>query len=127
MAVPDEGTLAVKRSKAVDDYIDTQPEPVRPILRKVRRIWHAATPKSGEAIKYDMPMITLDGKSLVYFAAWKHHIGMYPIPRGDAEFESLVGPYRSHKDTVKFVYEDAIPYEVIEHIAEYVVQHHLRS
>jgi uncharacterized protein YdhG (YjbR/CyaY superfamily) len=110
----------------VDDYIAARPPEAQKVLKSVRKIWHDETPNSGEGFKYQMPMITLEGESLVYFAGWKNHLGMYPIPRGDAAFEASVRPYRSDKDTVKFPYEDPLPEDVIRLIARFVVDQRLR-
>ena len=61
----------------VDEYIRTFPEDVQIILEKVRQTIRNAVPMAEETISYQMPTISLSGRSLVYFAAWKHHIGLY--------------------------------------------------
>ena len=63
-----------------------------------------------------MPTITLDGHSSVYFAAWKHHIGVYPIPRADEALEKDLAPYRSTKDTVRLPLDQPIPYDLVERV-----------
>jgi uncharacterized protein YdhG (YjbR/CyaY superfamily) len=106
---------------SVDDYIGRYPDDVRLILEQVRGALHRAVPAAGEKISYQMPTITLDGGSLVYFAAWKHHIGLYPIPTADDELEQAVAPYRAAKDTVRFRYDRPIPYDLIERLAAFLV------
>ena len=105
----------------IDDYINALPEDIRPIVEKVRQTLHAAVPGSGETISYQMPTITVNGQSLVYFAGWKHHIGMYPLPEGDADFDRDIVPYRAVKSTLRFPYAKPIPYELIGRMARLLV------
>ena len=79
---------------SVDDYIAAAAVDVRPILEDIRRTMHEAVPGAGEAIKYDMPTLTLDGRSVVHVAAWKHHIGLYPLPDGDPALTAELAPVR---------------------------------
>ena len=82
-------------------------------------------PDAGETISYQMPTVTMDGKYLVYFAAWKQHIGMYPIPVAGEALENRIAPYRGAKDAVKFLYKKPIPYDLIEQIADLLVSRRL--
>ncbi|MFC9790189.1 iron chaperone [Rhodococcus sp. NPDC127528] len=101
----------------VDEYIASFPDDVRAILEQIRALLHAVVPGSGETISYDIPTVTLGGKSLVYFAGWKHHVSVYPLPAGDPEFERELAPYKSGPGTAKFPLGKPIPYELIERIA----------
>lgn len=97
----------------VEDYIQSFPDEVQAILQRVRSTIHQAVPGSGETISYQMPTITVNDRSLVYFAGWKQHIGMYPVPEGDPEFTRDIAPYRAVTSTVKFPYRKPIPYDLI--------------
>jgi hypothetical protein len=57
---------------------------------------------STPVIRYGMPALQLDGVTLLHFRAWKRHVGLYPIYRGPAAFEAVVGPCRSEKDSGRF-------------------------
>ncbi len=105
----------------IDDYIASYPGEIQEILVEVRRVLHSVVPNSGEKISYQMPTITLDDRSLVYFAAWKHHLGLYPIPQADPELESRIAPFRGSKDSVRFPYKNPIPYDLIQDVAELLV------
>lgn len=105
-----------------DEYISGCAKDVQEILGRIRRIFADLVPAAGEKISYQMPTVTMDGQSLVYFAAWKQHIGMYPIPVAEEALESRILPYRGSKDTVKFFYRKPIPYDLIEQIAELLVR-----
>jgi uncharacterized protein YdhG (YjbR/CyaY superfamily) len=102
--------------ESVDDYISSFPEDVQAILQEVRRTIHQAVPGAEETIKYKMPTVTLQGKSLLHFAGWQHHIGLYPIPAGDPEFEQDIAPYRE-KATARFPLDKPIPYQLIQRLA----------
>lgn len=106
----------------VDDYVNSHPEQVQSILNEIRRTIAAVVPSYGERISYQMPTATVDGHDLVYFAAWKHHIGMYPVPVGDAAFEQELAPYRAVRSTVRFPYKKPIPYPLIGAMVELLMQ-----
>ncbi len=101
----------------IDAYIETFPEEVQTILREVRRRIGKAVPAADETISYGIPTFTLEGRYLVYFAGWKHHISVYPIPTGDATFDHEVEPYVAGKGTLKFPLTEPIPYNLIERVA----------
>ncbi|WAB80431.1 DUF1801 domain-containing protein [Microcella daejeonensis] len=103
---------------AVDDYIARFPADVQPILRAVRAAIHAGVPEASEQIRYGMPAVMLDGRYALHFAGWKNHVGLYPVPRGDEEFESLIGSYRSATDTVTLLYSKPLPVGLITRIAQ---------
>jgi uncharacterized protein YdhG (YjbR/CyaY superfamily) len=100
----------------VDDYIASFPENVQEILRELRRTIRKAAPGAEETIRYAMPTVTLNGKYLVCFAAWKHHIGLYPVPALDEALEQEISPYRTGKDTVRLPLRKPIPYDLVERL-----------
>ncbi|MEU7999937.1 DUF1801 domain-containing protein [Catellatospora sp. NPDC049111] len=115
------------RFTTIDDYIDSFPEEVQDVLREVRRTILAAAPaQAGQGISYGIPTITLDGRYLVYFAGWKHHVSVYPVPDGDASFEEVVAPYRAAKGTLRFPLREPIPYDVITRVTSALVAQRAR-
>jgi uncharacterized protein YdhG (YjbR/CyaY superfamily) len=109
--------MAAQKFASVDDYIVSFPPDVQLLLGKVRQAVLAAVPTAGETISYQIPTITLGGKPFLYFAGWKHHISLYPAPRGDDAFESQLAPYRSEKSTLKFPLSKPVPYDLIGQVA----------
>ncbi|GAA3319325.1 iron chaperone [Arthrobacter ramosus] len=101
----------------VDEYIASQPDEVQPILQEIRRRALAAVPGAEDRISYGIPTITLNGHYVVYFAAWKHHISVYPVPDADEDFEREIAPFRAAKGTLKFPLGKPMPYELIEKAA----------
>jgi uncharacterized protein YdhG (YjbR/CyaY superfamily) len=115
------------QSGTVEDYVRGYPEDVQVVLEEIRRRISAIVPEAGEKISYQMPTVTMEGQSLVYYAAWKRHIGMYPIPSADAALEARIAPYRTAKDAVKFTYSKPIPYELIEEVVALLVRRRIES
>jgi uncharacterized protein YdhG (YjbR/CyaY superfamily) len=109
----------------VDTYLATLPADRHEPFTAVRERIHASVAGLGETISYKMPAVTRHGDIVLYFAAWKHHIGMYPIPTFDGPLEARVAPFRAATDTIRFPYNQAIPDGLIEDLtATIVVRHH---
>ena len=106
------------RFASVDDYIASYPEETRTQLAGVRRAIRRAVPQAGEKISYGMATFTIGGKPLIYYAGWKNHVGLYPVPTGDDAFEKAIGPYRRAKDTVRFPINRPVPLELVAEITE---------
>jgi uncharacterized protein YdhG (YjbR/CyaY superfamily) len=108
-----------KQFKTIDEYVRTFPEDVQRILEKLRQTIRKAAPEAVETISYHMPTFKLDGKFLVSFAAWKNHIGLYPIPSGTEAFKKEVAPYKGAKSTARFPIEKPMPYDLVRTIVRY--------
>lgn len=101
----------------IDDYIAGCRAEVRPVLEKVRATIRKAAPAAEETISYQIPAFTLNGRNLVYFAAWKSHIGFYP-PVSDAALKPDVAAYEGEKGNLKFPLDEPIPYALITKIVK---------
>ena len=100
---------------SIDEYIAASSAEVRPILRKIRRTISAAAPEAQELISYRMPAFRAHGV-LLYFAAFRNHIGVYPPVSGDARLERDLSLYRGPKGNLKFPLDQPIPYALIGRI-----------
>jgi uncharacterized protein YdhG (YjbR/CyaY superfamily) len=109
----------------VDDYIASCPATVRPILDEIRRMIRTAAPGNTESIRYGMPAMALGDGYRLYFAAWKKHVGLYPIATLDDALERELTPFRSGKDSVRFPLAEPIPYPLIERIVCAVAARHV--
>jgi uncharacterized protein YdhG (YjbR/CyaY superfamily) len=103
---------------SIDEYIRSFPGDVQTILQEVRRRILHVVPAAEETISYNIPTITLDGRHLVYFAGWKKHISLYPLPKADEAFEREIAPYKAAKGTLRFPLAEPIPYDLIERVVE---------
>ena len=111
-----------KQLATIDEYIAQFPQDVQVILEKMRQTIHSAAPAAVEAISYQMPTYKLNGKNLVHFAAFAHHIGFYPIPSGIAAFKKELSAYKQGKGSVQFPLEKTMPYNLVKKIVQYRVK-----
>lgn len=100
----------------VDSYIASFPEEVQQKLQDIRAIIGRIAPDVQEHISYDMPAYKLHGKPLVYFAAFKNHIGFYATPTGHEAFAKELSVYKQGKGSVQFPLKDQLPLNLIERI-----------
>ena len=115
-----------KGSEAVDAYIGGFPPEVQSILNKIRSTIREVAPEAEETIKYAMPTYVLKG-NLVHFAAYKEHIGFYPVPTAIDAFQEDLAPYKSGKGSVRFPLDEAIPYDLIRRIVAFRVRENLEQ
>jgi uncharacterized protein YdhG (YjbR/CyaY superfamily) len=101
----------------IDDYIDGFPPKVQAILERIRRIIRKEAPDAEEVISYRMPAFRQNG-ILVYFAAFKKHIGLFPPVSGDKAIEKAISVYAGPKGNLQFPLDQPIPYELIGRIAK---------
>lgn len=117
----------MRQFATIDEYVSSLPEDVQVVLEKVRHTIRKAAPAAGERISYQIPTFTLNGKDLIYVAAWKNHISLYPVSAADQALEPQLAPYRTAKATVKFPLRKPIPYELIERLIAFRVKQRLDS
>jgi uncharacterized protein YdhG (YjbR/CyaY superfamily) len=102
---------------SVDEYIAGFSPEVQAILRRVRQVVREAAPQAREVISYRMPALRQNG-ILVYFAAFKGHIGLYPPVTGDAQIQRAIAPYAGEKGNLRFPFDSPIPYDLIARVTE---------
>lgn len=108
--------ISKKQFKTIDEYIEAFPKDVRSILEKIRQTIRKVAPEAIETISYQIPTFKLNGKYLVYFAAWKNHIGFYATPSGNKAFKKELLPYKGAKGSVQFLIDKPIPYDLVRKI-----------
>jgi uncharacterized protein YdhG (YjbR/CyaY superfamily) len=101
----------------IDDYILKFSPEVQEILSNIRTTIRSVAPDAEEVISYQMPAFRQHG-ILVYFAAWKEHIGLYPPISGDAEIEKAVALYAGPKGNLQFPLDKPIPLNFIRRIVK---------
>lgn len=110
--------------KTVDEYIAAYPKKIQYILEELRQVIREAAPKAEETISYQIPAFKLNG-NLVWFAAFKNHIGFYPTASGIEAFKEKLVDYDVSKGTVRFPLNKSIPYDLITEIVRFRVQENL--
>lgn len=103
--------------ESVDDYISGFSPEVQVVLRRIREVVRTAAPDAQEVISYRMPSFRQNGV-LLYFAAFRSHIGLYPPVRGDARIEKALARYAGEKGNLRFPLEAPMPYGLIGRIAK---------
>jgi uncharacterized protein YdhG (YjbR/CyaY superfamily) len=110
--------------KNIDEYIAAFSPDVQTILERIRATIHKVAPDAKETISYQIPAFTLSG-ALVYFAAFKNHIGFYPPVSGNARLEKAISPYAGEKGNLRFPLDQPVPYGLIERIVKFRVKQNL--
>jgi uncharacterized protein YdhG (YjbR/CyaY superfamily) len=105
----------------IETYIQQFPDKVQEILQTIRKLINDNAPGANEHFAYGMPAFKLYKKPLVYFAAFKNHIGFYATPSGHTEFQEELSKYRHGKGSVQFPLDKPIPYKLIERIVKFRV------
>jgi uncharacterized protein YdhG (YjbR/CyaY superfamily) len=105
------------KPKDIDAYIFQFPANVQAVLKKLRGAIRAVAPEAGEVISYQMPAFRQHG-ILIYFAAWKNHIGLYPPISGDVAIEKAAAKYAGPKGNLQFPLDEPIPYDLIKRIVK---------
>ncbi|MEQ1515831.1 MAG: DUF1801 domain-containing protein [Usitatibacteraceae bacterium] len=111
---------------SVDDYIAAVPPEVQEILEKIRETIRNNAPDAAEKISYQSPAFALNGV-LVYYAAFKKHIGFYPPVRDDAALVKAVSRYAGEKGNLRFPLDEPIPYKLIARIVKHRLKRNLAT
>ena len=106
----------------VDAYIADFPVDVQAIMQEIRALIKATAPDAEESISYGLPTYKLGGKPLVYFGAYKHHIGFYATPTGHEAFAEDLSKYKQGKGSVQFPLSEPMPMELIERIVRFRIE-----
>ena len=118
--------MASKKPKTIDEYVARFPRDIQCLLEEVRQAIREAAPKASEGISYNIPAFELNG-SLVWFAAFKDHIGFYPKSSGIEEFKEQLSAYTIRKGTVRFPLDKPLPLDLIKEIVRFRVKENLHE
>lgn len=118
--------MTTAKPNCIDEYIGGFPEDVQKILEQIRATIKNAAPDAEETIKYAMPTFMLNG-NLIYFAAFKSHIGLYATPTGNEAFKEELSIYKTGKGSIQFPLDQPMPLDLITRIAEFRVKQNLEK
>jgi uncharacterized protein YdhG (YjbR/CyaY superfamily) len=118
--------MITTKPSTVDDYIADFPQNIQDKLEQIRATVKKAAPDAEEKISYAMPTYTLNG-AFVHFAAFKNHIGFYPVPSGIEAFKQELSTYKGAKGSVKFPLNQPIPLDLIFKIVKFRVKENLEK
>ena len=112
--------MAARRFRSVSEYLASKPKDARIALGRVRAAIRKGVPAADEGLAYQMPVYTLNGVPVLFFAGWKAHYSLYPASDAlVAAFERELGPYERSKGTIRFPLSEPVPVELIERIARF--------
>lgn len=109
----------------VQNYINSFPEEIREILEHIRKTIFENAPGAVETMSYQMPAYKINGRILVYFAAYKNHIGFYATPAGHEAFKEELSKYKRGKGSVQFPLDKPIPLDLVAQIVRFRVEENL--
>jgi len=115
-----------KKAKDVDEYISIFPDKIQELLKEMRATIKKAAPEAEEVISYQMPAYKFYGM-LIYFAAFKNHIGLYPGVSGIETFKEELSVYKGAKGSVQFPLNKPLPLDLIARIVRFRVTEKLKK
>ena|SRR5687767_5480853 len=114
----------MKKYTSVDEYVADVPGNVRDELKSLRKLIKETAPDAAESISYGMPGYKLNG-ALVYFAAWKDHISIYPTSSQIEEKIPELAKHRTGKGTLQFPTSKPLPMPLIKKMVELRMEENL--
>lgn len=102
----------------VPQYIKSQTGVHKKYATEMRTIIQKAIPKAEEMISYNMPAYKTT-KVLVYFNAFKNHLGFYPTPSAINAFKDALKEYSTSKGCIRFSYTEKLPTKLITDICKF--------
>jgi uncharacterized protein YdhG (YjbR/CyaY superfamily) len=108
----------MKKLRTVDEYVAALPKEARESLESLRKTIRQAAPQAEEVIHYNMPAFRWNGM-LVWYAAFKEHIGFYPRVSAIAAFNDKLAGYKTSKGAIQFPIEKPIPAGLVKRIVEF--------
>jgi len=114
------------KPNTIDEYIASFPKEIQKELELIRKTIKHAAPDAEEAISYGMPSFKLHS-NLVYFAAFKNHIGLYALPKSNEAFKQELSIYKTGKGSIQFPLDKPMPVDLITKIVKFRVQENLEK
>jgi len=108
------------KPKNFDEYLIAFPAETQKILKQVRNAIKEAAPDADEVISYGMPAFK-QTRIIVYFAAFKNHIGLYPMSSSIEAFKTELSGYRSGRGSIQFPLDKPMPLKLITEIVKFRV------
>lgn len=112
---------------SVNEYIGSLHPDVRKVMKELRATIKAVVPDAKEKISYQIAAFELNGKNLVHYAGWKHHVSVYPTPAGTEAFNKEIAKYAGGKGTTKFPLDVPLPLKLIRQIVKFRVADNLKN
>lgn len=108
---------AIDQRAQVRAYFAAQPPEARRALNAMRDAIRAVAPQAEETFAYRIPAFTHNGRPFLYYAAFKHHVSLYPMTAAirAAHAHALKG-YKVSTGTIQFPLDGALPVALIKRL-----------
>jgi len=110
-----------RRPKTIAEYINAAPKEAQKKLREMRRTLRQAAPGAEEGIKWGVPAFSYK-RILFTFAAFKHHVSLYPTPSAVRAFAKDLPKPKTSSSTIRFPLDEPLPLPLIRKIALFRVR-----
>ncbi len=111
--------MITSKAANIDGYIAGFPEHTQHLLQQIRATIKQSAPDAEEMISYAIPTFKLKGRPLIYFAGYKNHVAVYPVPRENEAFQKELSAYKGGKGTVQFPLGKPLPLKLITKILKF--------
>ena len=105
----------------VIEYIEAAPEEARDKLHEIRALLKKVAPDATEKMKWGNPVLE-QGRILFSYAAYQSHLNFMPTRSSLDPFRAELAGYQTGRDTIQLPYDQPLPRDLIERIAEYRVR-----
>ena len=120
--------MTTSKPKDIDEYIARFPLDIQEILEQIRVTIKKVVPEAEETISYGIPTFNLNGTYLIYFAAYKKHIGFYPVPVEIDQVDKGFASYKtSGKGTIQFPLNKPMPLNLITKLVKFKVKENIEK
>jgi uncharacterized protein YdhG (YjbR/CyaY superfamily) len=116
----------MKRFESVDEYLSASPESERKLLTDLRRTIRQVAPQAEEVISYGIPAFKWNGM-LVWYAAFKKHIGLYPMASAIEAFKQELRSFKTSKGAIQFPMDKPIPVALVKKIVKFRLKENARG
>lgn len=109
----------MEKPVSISEYIAQFPPDIQERLAAVRKVIQEIVPQAVEVISYGMPAFKYRKQILVYFAAFRNHIGFYATPEPNVVFEEELSRYKTGKGSIQFPHNQPLPMDLIAGLTQF--------
>lgn len=116
----------MRKFQTVDQYFSALPSQARDAATSLRQAIRQAAPQAEEVISYNIPAFKWNG-ILVWYAAFKNHLGFYPKASAIAAFKLELAPFKTSKGAIQFPIGEPIPTALVKNIVKFRIEENTRK